>query len=95
MGENYDYIERLRGRTFWRSSWARRSAHWDHDHCAVCWTKISDDSDPNSIHAGFATGPDDTHGARYEWVCEPCFAKAAEQMGWSVGSARVVGFRPR
>jgi len=91
MTENYDYVEHLRGQTFWRSSWVRPHADWDHDHCAVCWANFSEAPELNE---GYTTGPDHKHGARYEWVCETCFNKLRDRMGWSVGSAQVVSLRP-
>jgi len=84
MSENLDHVEHLRGLTFWRSRWVRPSSQWDHDHCAVCWTKISDERIPDSIHEGYATGPDYTEEARYEWVCESCFFRLKDQVDWSL-----------
>jgi hypothetical protein len=86
MGENYDYIEHLKGLTLWRSTWVQPRADWDHDHCAVCGAKFSDDNARGELREGYTTGPDYAHGARYEWVCGPCFIKVKDQMRWCVGS---------
>jgi hypothetical protein len=83
MTENYDYIQHLKGLTLWRSTWTRPRAEWDHDHCAVCWAKFSDIDAPEILREGFTTGTDYAHGARYEWVCDPCFSKLRDEMGWS------------
>jgi hypothetical protein len=84
MTERLDYLDALKGLTWWRSTWTRPKPEWDHDHCAACWAKFSDDI-PNTQGEGYTTGPDYRHGARYEWVCEECFSRLKERMDWAVG----------
>jgi hypothetical protein len=94
MSRKLDYVERLRGLTLWWSAWVRPSAQWDHDHCAVCWTRIADERIPDSIHEGYTTGPDYSKGARYEWVCDRCFKDLKDEMNWTVGGPSTVARVP-
>jgi len=64
------------------------SEHWDHDHCAFCWAKFMDATDPNvmpnALHEGYtlvnhAKFPDD-----YHWVCITCFKDFKEKFQWKV-----------
>ena len=41
---------------------------WDHDHCALCWVKIS--AHPGDEPSGFTDGND--------WVCRDCFSRYLE-----------------
>jgi hypothetical protein len=84
MTEKLDYLDALRGLTWWRSTWTRPKPGWDHDHCAACWAKFSD-SIADTLREGYATGPDYPLGAGYEWVCDECFSKLKDRMAWSVG----------
>lgn len=48
----------------------------DHEHCALCWQKIS-------------KYPEDDHSGYYEkdsrdWICEDCFDKFKELFGWEL-----------
>ncbi|WP_271504281.1 hypothetical protein [Bradyrhizobium sp. CCBAU 11357] len=90
MTQNLDYLDALKGLTFWRSTWERPSPDWDHDHCAACWAKFSDKT-PDSLREGYTTGTDYRLGARYEWVCEECFSKLKDQMMWSEGKDDAAG----
>ena len=38
---------------------------WDHEHCALCWDKISENE--NDQHEGYTDGD--------EWICTPCYNK--------------------
>ena len=40
------------------------------------------------LHEGFTTGDDYVHGARYEWICDECFAKLKDELGWTAGALR-------
>ncbi|HEX5173378.1 MAG TPA: hypothetical protein VFV91_04460 [Gaiellaceae bacterium] len=60
----------------------------DHDHCAFCWRKFMEDTnplrEPDSLGAGYAAvdrppGEDD-----YYWVCDECFEDFRDRFGWSV-----------
>jgi hypothetical protein len=39
---------------------------------------------PDIQHEGYATTAEYTYGEAYEWVCEACFAKLKDKMGWTV-----------
>lgn len=90
MDEHIEPIRHLRGLTLWRATWTRPSASWDHDHCAGCWTKFPDKDVSDVLHAGFTTGPDYAKGARYEWVCDRCFAELKDEMDWTLGCAQIL-----
>jgi len=90
MTENLEYLGALKGLTLWWSAWTRPKPEWNHEHCAACWAKFSDDI-PDTLREGYATGRDYRLGARYEWVCEECFSKLKDQMNWSVGKCDEAG----
>jgi hypothetical protein len=54
--------------------------------CSVCWAKFSDIDGPDMLREGYTTGDNYAHGARYEWVCDECFAKLKDEMHWTAGS---------
>ena len=92
--ERCEPIQRLKGLTLWRSTWVRPSGHWDHDHCAGCWATFSDRDAADVLRAGYTTGPDYSKGARYEWVCDRCFAELKDEMNWTIGGATIVELVP-
>ncbi len=47
-----------------------RVSNKDHEHCCICWARISDDN--KDIQEGFVTT--DASGSEY-WVCNDCFDK--------------------
>jgi hypothetical protein len=63
--------------------YTRSGEHWDHDHCAACRAKFAEFNAPDIQHEGYATCADYPKGARYEWVCSPCFADLKDEMQWS------------
>jgi hypothetical protein len=42
-------------------------AAWDHEHCAICWQKISGEDQP----VGYLSAPE-------SWVCEECYVNYVE-----------------
>ena len=94
MTDQYDHIRSLQGLTWWQSVWTRPRAEWDHDHCSACWAKFSDGDGLDTLHEGYTTGDDYKHGARYEWVCDECFAKLKEKLSWSIGSSNSQAAKP-
>lgn len=51
----------------WRRTRFRARAHWDHEHCAICWEKIAEYAHP--------FGYRDQHDV---WVCETCYGRFIE-----------------
>lgn len=47
---------------------------WDHEHCALCWEKISQYE--GDQHEGYVTAD----GLR--WVCEDCFLELRMRFQW-------------
>jgi hypothetical protein len=75
----------LRGVAFARKPYREYRPGWAHDHCVACWAKLeaeSSDSEPDSLHEGYATTDSFVRGAEYEWVCVPCFEEFAATMAW-------------
>jgi hypothetical protein len=77
-----DNARHLAGLTLHRRRYIRWSESWDHDHCAACNTKFAEDDQPETLHEGFATGPDYPKGAGYDWICPTCFADLASSLRW-------------
>lgn len=55
---------------------------WDHDHCALCWQKFTEDDSPGVEHAGFVTYIPDV----LCWICRRCFDDLHEEMEWQIES---------
>ena len=68
----------LMGAALSRKKWTKRRAEWDHDHCAFCWKKFSEQ--PADTHEGYATADE------YYWVCDECFADFMEKFKWKVAT---------
>jgi hypothetical protein len=81
-----DNVRGLEGLRFRRKPYRRPSAIWDHDHCAACWAKFSEDDGADIEHEGYATCDDYKHGADYDWLCVTCFDELREMMKWSVAA---------
>jgi len=75
--------EHLKGQRLHFRRYRRWSDTWDHDHCAACWAKFTEDGDADIQHEGYATGDDYRLGAAYDWVCRSCFEDLKEEMQWS------------
>ncbi|HTR83083.1 MAG TPA: hypothetical protein VMI56_01295 [Reyranella sp.] len=81
-GRPIDYLRRLAGLTLHWQRYTRYSESWDHDHCASCGATFAEFDGQDILHEGYATGPDYFKGARYEWVCSPCFDELASRLNW-------------
>ena len=70
------------------STWASPRPDWDHDHCAFCWSEISDQpiGDHVSWNAGWVTIDD-----LYHWVCPDCFNAFAPAFHWQVADGPAAG----
>ena len=81
--EQLETIPYLRGQSFIRKPYTAYRPDWDHDHCAVCWTKLAESHvEAEAEHEGFAVTAEYELGADYEWICAGCFDFAKEAMGW-------------
>jgi hypothetical protein len=40
---------------------------WDHDHCAFCWARFTQEPYPDTLQAGY------TDDENFHWVCPQCF----------------------
>lgn len=78
---------RIKGESFVFKKW-KPSGSWDHDHCAGCWKRIcaADDfiGDDFKADEGYAITADYSHGEDYEWVCEECFEKLKDVLGFKI-----------
>jgi hypothetical protein len=54
------------------------SERWDHDHCAFCALKLSEQADGDGARAGWQTEDG------YHWICDGCFADFQERLGFVV-----------
>ena len=79
-----DNARHLKGLRLRFSRYSRRSASWDHDHCAACWAKFAEFDGPDIQHEGFRTCDDYKLGAGYDWVCQKCFIDLKAAMEWTV-----------
>jgi hypothetical protein len=82
--QQLETIQYLRGQSFVRKAYTAYRPDWDHDHCAVCWTKIAEPRvEADALHEGYAVTADYENGADYEWVCADCFEFGKAEMEWS------------
>ena len=79
----FDLAKHLRGQKLVRKKYSLYSVTWDHDHCAACSAKFTDQDGPDHLHEGYATGPGYPKGEDYEWVCLQCFEDLKDDMGWT------------
>ncbi|MCL2447331.1 MAG: hypothetical protein FWD17_00135 [Polyangiaceae bacterium] len=49
---------------------------WDHDHCAFCNLKLSEEAGADGARAGWQTEDG------YEWICDTCFTDFRERLGF-------------
>ena len=49
----------------WKSP--KKNPNWDHDHCSICWEKISDLK--GTEHEAYADEEN------FDWICKSCFKK--------------------
>ncbi len=47
--------ESYRGATFYFKRWELRRTDWNHDHCQLCWVRISDYKDANVRNEGYVS----------------------------------------
>jgi hypothetical protein len=63
-------LQRFHGQPFDRSQFKVVENGWDHDHCELCWAKITDLPGLDAKHFGEAY----TDGGD-QWLCQPCFER--------------------
>jgi len=72
MGQE-DYLMNAKLR---RESYAAPTLTWDHDHCAFCSLKFSENE--GDLHVGYRELKDS------HWVCEECFRDFKEMFNFTV-----------
>jgi hypothetical protein len=84
-------LEHLRDKAFHSSPFSERRFHDTHYHCASCWKRIAEKTDPNAEHRGYVT----IHRVQYEgfppsyqyvWLCDDCFGKLRDTFGWKAST---------
>jgi rubrerythrin len=68
----------LKGKAFVKKRYTAASPIWDHDHCAFCWTKLTENEEPGTIQEGYATEDNK------DWVCPQCFADFQAEFEWTI-----------
>ena len=58
--------EYLKNAKLIKSQYRKPNEAWDHDHCAFCWDKFSENA--NDLNSGYCTAD------RKYWICDECFA---------------------
>lgn len=59
-----------------KCSYKPLNANWEHDHCAFCWDKFSEN--PEDMNSGYCT-KDKKH-----WICEYCFNDFKEMFNFKL-----------
>ena len=59
-----------------KMQYTKPSEKWDHDQCAFCWDKFSENS--KDLQQGYCT-PDQKY-----WICDECFNDFKEMFGFKV-----------
>lgn len=59
-----------------KSKYTKLSKKWDHDHCAFCWDKFSENE--GDLTQGYCTID------RKYWICEECFNDFKEMFSFKV-----------
>ena len=67
----------LRGVVWSWARWAPPSERWDHDHCAVCWTRFT-----GRCEGYTTTGP--AGQPQYHWLCADCFQAHRGLFDWTL-----------
>lgn len=84
--ENLESNPQLFGISFIRKPYHAYRSDWNHDHCAGCWTRLTEPSleteGEATLHEGYAVTDKYPFGAEYEWVCPSCFAEFGDAMGF-------------
>jgi hypothetical protein len=65
------------GRTLRLSPWTESQLGWDHNQCAVCWTKIAEGDN------AYVTANDNHH-----WIFPGCFEDFRTEFAWTVVPAQ-------
>lgn len=52
----------------------------DHEHCLLCWKKITDLSIDNVVSSGYCFF--DKQTKQINWICEECFMDFKIDLGW-------------
>ena len=60
-----------------KKSYVAPSPEWDHDHCAFCWSKFTEDG-VNDLHEGYYV-PETK-----DWFCDNCFNDFQEMFKWRI-----------
>ncbi|MBL8798890.1 MAG: hypothetical protein JNM56_33710 [Planctomycetia bacterium] len=68
----------LQGALLHKLRWTSPRPDWDHDHCAFCWQKFTEDTSPEALAIGYTTAD------RKHWICEGCFADFKDQFAWQL-----------
>ena len=54
----------------------------DHDHCILCWQRISDHSNSGDEAEGYSCYNEQTEQSN--WICKNCFNEFHQKFGWKV-----------
>lgn len=59
-----------------REKYIKYRDEWDHDHCAFCGKKFSENQ--CDLHEGYTTAD------HYHWICDTCFKDFKEDFHWKL-----------
>lgn len=59
-----------------KCAYRQLSEEWEHDHCAFCWDKFSENSE--DLNIGYCT-----EDKKY-WICEDCFNDFKKMFNFTV-----------
>ena len=59
-----------------KTDYTKPSDKWDHDHCAFCWDKFSENN--SDQHEGCCTTD------KKYWICEECFNDFKKMFGFKI-----------
>ena len=59
-----------------KAEYIKSSEKWDHDHCAFCWDKFSENKE--DLTQGYCTADQ-----KY-WICEECFNDFKEMFSFTI-----------
>ena len=74
----------LLGSSFTRTPYRKLSDEWEHEHCQVCWEKISEIKGEGILHEAYASTATEKWRAEFHWICSECYEKHREHMLWTV-----------
>jgi len=61
-----------------KSKYQKPNETWDHDHCAFCWDKFSEND--NDLNTGYCTTD------RKYWICDDCFSDFKDSFNFELVS---------